>query len=102
MPMDSPSQSAVTSLALSETLDLRAAGPLAASLLAARGGAIKLDASRVRSIGAQCMQVIFSARQTWDRDGQSLTIVNPTADFLDALTVAGLSVDNILEGEPGR
>jgi chemotaxis protein CheX len=102
MPTDLTAQGAATKIVLPDTLDLRAAGTLTASLLAARGGAVKLDASRVHSVGAQCMQVIFSARQSWDREGQSISIVNPTTEFLDAIAVAGLSVDNILEGEPGR
>jgi chemotaxis protein CheX len=102
MSAETQASAAVNTVPLPETLGLRAAGPLAASLLAARGSTIKLDASKVQSIGAQCMQVIFAARQTWERDGNSLTIENPTAEFLDAVSVAGLSIDNILESEAGR
>jgi chemotaxis protein CheX len=102
MSAESRASAAAKTVPLPETLGLRAAGPLAASLLAARGAAVKLDASKVQSIGAQCMQVIFSARQTWERDGNNFTIENPTAEFLDAISVAGLSTDNILESEAGR
>jgi chemotaxis protein CheX len=102
MSAESRASVAVKIVPLPETLGLRAAGPLAASLLEARGSTVKLDASKVQSIGAQCMQVIFSARQTWDRDGNNLTIKNPTEEFLDAVSVAGLSIDNILESEADR
>lgn len=98
----SPTQTAFAEISLPEALDLRAAHPLALALLAARGGPLKLDGSKVESIGAQCMQVIVSARQTWERDAVPLTLTNPTEDLLDAFAVAGLSIDTIVESEPGR
>lgn len=87
---------------LPPSLDLRAATPLAEALLSARGAGMRLDASQVQSVGAQCLQVIASARQTWDRDGMPLTIVNPTAALIEAFEVAGLDVHSIVENEQAR
>lgn len=95
-------QASLYEIILPETLDLRAASPLATALLSARGGGMRLNGSHVKTVGGQCLQVIVSARQTWERDGMPLTIVNPTEEFLAAFADAGLSIDSILESEPER
>ncbi|WP_363346896.1 STAS domain-containing protein [Methylocystis echinoides] len=95
-------QASLYEVTLPEALDLRAALPLANSLLSARGGAIRLDGSQVKTVGAQCMQVILSARHTWERDGLPLTIINPTEDLLNAFVDAGLSIEGLVEGEQGK
>ena len=75
-----PPQETPLRMTLPETLDLRAATPLASTLLAARGAALTLDASQVASVGAQCVQVILSAKLTWRRDGQPFAIVDKSVD----------------------
>lgn len=95
-------QTTLYEVTLPEALDLRAAAPLVNSQLSARGAAIRLDGAKVRSVGAQCLQVILSARQTWERDGHPLTIINPTEELLTAFIDAGLSIEGIVEGEQGR
>lgn len=95
-------QASLYEINLPAALDLRAAVPLATALLSARGGGMRLDGSQVKSVGAQCLQVIISARHTWERDGLSLTIVNPTEDFLAAFADTGLNIDSIVEGEAAR
>ncbi len=95
-------QTSLYEVTLPEALDLRAAVPLVNSLLSARGGAIRLDGAQVRNIGAQCLQIILSARQTWERDGLSLTIINPTQELLTAFADAGLTIEGIVEGEQGK
>lgn len=82
---------------LPETLDLCAAAPIASHLLEARGNQLRVDASNVRKIGAQCMQVIVSAYLTWERDGLTLTLVNPSKEFVDAFRLAGLDVSKFIE-----
>lgn len=87
---------------LPEALDLRAAVPLVNSLLSARGGGMRLDGAKVRTVGAQCLQVILSARQTWERDGFPLTIINPTEELQAAFADAGLNIEGLVEVEQGR
>ena len=62
------------SVALPAVLDIRAAGPLKAELLALRGQPVTLDASAVQRLGGLCLQVLLSARATWAADAQDLTV----------------------------
>jgi chemotaxis protein CheX len=84
---------------LPEVLDVRAAGPLATAFLDARGHQMRIDASNVASVGAQCLQVIASAKLTWERDGMAIVVVNPSEPFRDALSVAGMEMQSILEAK---
>jgi chemotaxis protein CheX len=101
--MDEPqTHSPLYEINLPKALDLRAASPLANALLSSRGGAMRLDASQVETVGAQCLQVILSARQTWERDGVPLTIVNATTALLSAFADAGLNTEGLIEVEQGK
>jgi chemotaxis protein CheX len=84
---------------LPETLDLRAASPLATALIGARGAGVALDASHVTSVGAQCLQVLLAAQLTWRRDGHAFTIESPSDAFLSSLAEAGLPVETLMESE---
>ena len=75
---------------LEETLDLRAAQPLAQSLLEKRGHPLELDASEVGRLGALCLQVLLAAQKTWSEDGQTFSIGTPSVDFTEALSAFGL------------
>ncbi len=94
-------QAPLYEISLPQALDLRAAAPLVNSLLLARGSAVRLDGSQVRSVGAQCLQVIVSARHTWERDGLHLTIVNPSENLMSAFADAGLTIEGMEEGDHG-
>ena len=59
---------------LPAVLDIRAAGPLKAEILAHRGQSLTLDASAVERLGGLCLQVLLSTRATWAADGQALTV----------------------------
>jgi chemotaxis protein CheX len=77
-------------LRLPVSLDLPAARPLAAALLERRGKPITIDASAVGQIGAQCVQVLLSAKRTWEADGVSLSIVNCAARVIEDLKLIGI------------
>ena len=77
-------------LRLPVSLDLPAARPLAAALLERRGKPITIDASAVGQIGAQCVQVLLSAKRTWEVDGVSLSIVNCAARMIEDLKLIGI------------
>jgi chemotaxis protein CheX len=89
--MEASDETAATAarLVLADSLDLTAAAPLAASLLAARGGPATLDASGVQRLGAQCLQVLLAARALWSSDGQPWRLIDPSPEFSDAAALMG-------------
>ncbi|WP_279483723.1 STAS domain-containing protein [Aureimonas sp. SK2] len=94
-----PSEATHGEVTLSPVLDVRAAKPLHAELLAARGDTIIVDASNVERIGAQCAAVLLSAARSWDHDGQEFSLVKPSAGFIKGLELMGIGL-NELGGEP--
>jgi chemotaxis protein CheX len=78
-------------LTLGDSLEMTAAGPLHKELLGRRGRPVTLDASQVRRIGGQCLQVLLSAQATWAADGSSFQIVDPSPEFADGLALMGAS-----------
>lgn len=86
------------SIALASELDIKAAGPLVAELLAVRGKDISVNASQVDKVGAQCLQVLLSAAATWTADGAELKLEEPSPAFADALAIAGLDLAQFSAG----
>lgn len=78
-------------LTLGDSLEMTAAGPLHKELLGRRGRPVTLDASQVRRIGGQCLQVLLSAQATWAADGAAFQIVDPSPEFSDGLALMGAS-----------
>jgi chemotaxis protein CheX len=76
-------------LQLPAILDLKAAAPLAAALLARRGTELFVDAGEVQRLGAQCLQVLLSALASWVEDEQTLVFGNFSQDFTLALKLFG-------------
>lgn len=81
-------------------LDIKAAVPLAAGLVAARGADLVLDASQVERVGAQCLQVLLSAAATWSADGHALAIEHASPAFADAVRIAGLDLSRFTSSQP--
>jgi len=86
-------------LLLPEYLELSAATPLARALLERRGEPIVLDASSVQRVGAQCIQVLLSARRTWSADGVALSIVNCAPRMIEDLQLLGIDATTLTSGE---
>jgi chemotaxis protein CheX len=84
---------------LAEVLDLKAASALAASLLAHRGSELAIDTSHVRRLGGQCLQILLSARYTWNADEVSLEFINPSSEFIEALEGFGISPEKLVDQE---
>lgn len=80
------------SVTLPAELDIKAAAPLVAELLAARGRDVTINASQVERVGAQCLQVLLSAASTWGADGNELALAEPSPAFADAIEIAGLEL----------
>lgn len=91
-----PESVATDALVLPEALDSLSAGGIKELLLARRGSPIVVDAGQVRRTGMQVMQILISAAQTWQADGQSYVVKNPTQEFLDTIALVGLSREQLL------
>ena len=78
---------------LAAVLDLNAAAPLRERLLAQRGSAVVVDASKVERIGGQCLQVLLSARQSWQCDGMAFSITRASHNFASAIRQMGFAAD---------
>jgi chemotaxis protein CheX len=74
---------------LKPVLDIQQAAPLKAELLAVRGQAAEIDAGAVERLGGLCLQVLLAARQTWQSDGQSLSLVGASEAFESQWTAFG-------------
>ena len=83
---------------LSEVLDLKAALPLAESLLAQRGSELMIDASRVERLGAQSLQILLSAMSTWHADGLSMEFIEASEPFIRGLELFGIDPESFLHG----
>jgi chemotaxis protein CheX len=84
-------------IVLPEILDLKVALPLAAELLARRGSNLNIDASMVRRLGAQCLQVLLSAVMTWKADEALLSIVDPSPEFIDGVERLGIAASDLID-----
>lgn len=76
-------------VSLPPVLDLQAAEPLRAELLALRGRPVSLDASQVSRLGGLCLQVLMATRKIWAEDGLSLTVDQPSSGFSEQLAAFG-------------
>jgi chemotaxis protein CheX len=88
-----PVQESAAVVRLGQVLDLNAAAPLLNEFLALRGRNVDVDASAVDRVGAQCLQVLLSARRTWDADGAEFSVVSPSSEFTSTLALLGAPID---------
>jgi chemotaxis protein CheX len=86
-------------LRLPEILDFAAAAPLAQALLAHRSAPAVIDAAAARQLGAQCLQVLLSAAQTWRSDAVALTMVNVSAEVVEQISAFGIDPAILVGGE---
>ncbi len=82
-------------LTLPADLDLRTASALRAAILGRRGADLRVDASGVLHLGAQCLQVLIAARALWEADGHELEIESPSPPFAAALRLLGAAPGDI-------
>jgi chemotaxis protein CheX len=69
---------------LEPVLDLGAAERLHAQLSGLRGRPLDIDASQVERLGGLSLQVLLSASNTWQADGQPARLVQASPAFEDA------------------
>lgn len=80
---------------LSKTLSLVAAPALLESLLQKKGQAVQVDADQVHRLGAQCLQILLSAKKNWEADDCSFVLENPSSEFSEAIALMGVSVEDL-------
>jgi chemotaxis protein CheX len=80
-----------TVLALDPTLDVTHAAALATLLLGLRGKDIIVDASAVQHLGAQCGQLLVSAKRTWTTDGRAIRFEKSSSEFVENIRLLGLT-----------
>ncbi|KTQ98739.1 hypothetical protein NS226_00320 [Aureimonas ureilytica] len=85
--------------ALPAVLDITAASGLHGTLLAHRGAPLALDASAVKRLGGQCLQLLISAGRTWGADGVPIRLSDSSEAFQRDLAFMGLSCDELFERE---
>lgn len=90
---------AADAIRLPEFLDLAAATPLAKTLAERRGKPIAIDGSAVHQLGAQCVQVLLSAKKTWSADGVPLSFVNCAPRMIEDLQYLGIDSATLVSGE---
>ncbi len=78
-------------IALSANLDLRAAAPLRETLLGCAEEAVELDGAGVTRLGGLCLQVLLAALRDWSARGLAFTVKDPSAAFLETLSLFGAS-----------
>ncbi len=83
----------MTRLTLAARLDLPAAEPLLATLLARRGAALEVDAGAVNHLGTLCLQVLLAAAEDWRARGNVLSVAPVSDAFATALRTFGVSLD---------
>lgn len=79
----------IAEVSLCPVLDLQAAEPLRAELMALRGRPLQIDASQVSRLGGLCLQVLLSARISWAEDGLPLRIEQASDGYLEQLAAFG-------------
>ncbi|MBB3999632.1 STAS domain-containing protein [Aureimonas pseudogalii] len=99
LPASIVSGEAGETLTLAPVLDITAAAALHAELLARRGAPLGLDAAEVRRLGGQCLQLLVSARKTWEADGLALTLTATSPAFERDLALLGCSAADLTQSE---
>jgi chemotaxis protein CheX len=85
-------------LSLAARLDLNAARPLHAALLARRGDDLVIDAGRVQHLGALGLQLLLAAAQGWRQAGFAVSFARRSPEFDDALRLFGVTLDDLQAG----
>lgn len=83
---------------LPPAVDLSSAKAIAADLLEKRGTALAIDATDVGRIGGLGLQVLLSAKKSWEDDGVALTFTKWSDAFERDITLLGAPIELSSEG----
>lgn len=81
------------SLRLPSNLDIKSTSPLVEALLPLRGADLQIEASGVTHLGSQCLQLLLSAKKTWESEGFFCHITSPSEAFGEGLEHLGFPRD---------
>lgn len=90
---------APTILKLPAVLDLNAASRLHEQVVALNGSDIAVDASQVTRVGAQCIQVLMAAAESWRNAGKTFSVNQSSETFARTLQLLGVSDDSVVPME---
>lgn len=88
-----------TILKLPAVLDLNAASRLHDQVIDLRGCDIAVDASEVTRVGAQCIQVLLAAAESWRKSDRVFRVSQSSETFASTLQLLGLSHESVLPME---
>ncbi len=80
---------------LPERFDSSTASSVLEAFKSHRGRPLIVDASTVRRAGAQSIQILVSASRTWQVDGHQLSVENPSAELVEAVSLLGLASSDL-------
>lgn len=60
-----------------------------------RGRPVAIDFAQVSQVGAQCLQVLLAAHNTWQAEGTPFEIRNMSGELRDGLLLSGLKPTQI-------
>ena len=92
-------KAAQESLMLSSVLDLNEASVLHGKLMELRGRDLRIDASQVDRLGAQCIQIIVAAARTWQTDKKAFVVERASDAFEKTLQLIGLDPNQLTAKE---
>jgi anti-anti-sigma regulatory factor len=78
-------------LVLAPVLDITAAAPLHAALLAHRGRPLRVEAGEVKRLGGQCLQLLLSAGRTFSADRVPIRLQGASDAFRRDLALFGIA-----------
>lgn len=96
--MPSPDESPQI-LKLPEVLDLNAASRLHEQILSLKGKNIVIDATAVKRVGAQCVQVLLSAARFWRAERLPFQVGTGSDAYSTTLQLLGISDEALLPKE---
>lgn len=96
--MSSPDETAQI-LELPEVLDLNAASRLHEQILTLKGKEIVVDATAVKRVGAQCVQVLLAAARFWRAERLQFHVGTGSDAYATTLQLLGISDEALLPKE---
>jgi anti-anti-sigma regulatory factor len=84
---------------LHDRLDYQSAAPLLSELKAIDDAEMIIDASNVRHLGAQSLQILLSAIKTRFEAGHKTQVINPSPACIDILSLFGFTTEKFTNPE---
>lgn len=80
---------------LQNVLDMVAAPALKDCFLQNEGNPLLINAAPVQRLGAQCLQILLSAKKDWEAKGVEFVLDSPSAAFIETAKFMGVAVEDL-------